>query len=159
MRYDLSPVLKSAILPGWGQFAQERTGAAALFALGVFFTFQNYWTVRQAHAAAERDYNDPVPVGLVAAQALVAPLGIGQAFAINFGYLSNKESSVLDRQREGNMMLGAVLSIWFWNILDVIFHSDHWKKDGRLLGGYNEAIDFRLIVQKDAVSIGMSFSL
>lgn len=147
------------LLPGWGQYAQKRRGAAALFALGAIVTLQNYWTARQAHAAAESDYNDPVPVGLVAAQTLTGSLSILQAFTINIAYLSGKENVVFKRQNEGNLMLGALVSIWFWNVLDVIFHSDHWKKDGQLLGGHSDTPDFRLTVQKDGFSVGLSFTL
>ena len=158
-RDELSPVRKSALLPGWGQYAQKRPGASVLFALGTLLTFQNYWTIRQKHAAAERDYNDPIPVGLVAAQTLTGSLGVLQAFTINIAYLSNKERVVFERQNQGNLMFGALVSIWLWNVFDVIYHSPHWHEQGRLPGAGSEAPDFRLTIGADAFKVSLSFVL
>ena len=127
-RRSLAPILKSAVLPGWGQISEDRVKTGMAYGAASILVFQRYWTYRQRHAAAQRDYNDPVPVGLVASQSVSGSLTLPQAAAINLAYLSQKEKQVYSLQRKGNNMLALLPAVWAWNMLDIVHGGVPWEK-------------------------------
>lgn len=116
---DWGPVLKSAFLPGWGQYSIGEKRNGALFAASSLLVFYRYWTLRQQHAAAEADYNDPGPVAAIAAQSQTGAFTVLDVTALNLVYLSAKERRVYRLQNEGNAMLGLFTFLWGWNMLDI----------------------------------------
>lgn len=124
---EWGPVIKSVLLPGWGQIAVERKVPGFVYAGLSLFVFREYWTLRQEHAAAEAQYNDPVPVGGVAALALTGSLSLTQAAAINLAYLSQQERRVFELQTRGNNALLALGLVWGWNVLDILFGGPPWE--------------------------------
>jgi len=116
---EWGPVLKSAILPGWGQYSIGEKRSGALFATSSLFVFYRYYALRQQHASAEADYNDPVPVALIASQSQTGAFTVLDVTAMNLAYLSAKERRVYRLQNEGNAMLGLFTFLWSWNMLDI----------------------------------------
>lgn len=154
----LSPLLKSIVAPGWGQYAQGRPLAAALYSSLTLLTFQRYWTYRQQHAAAERDYNDPMPVGLVAAQSTTGVLTVGQASLMNIAYLGQKERKVYAIQRQGNNMFLLLSAVWVWNILDIGRGGVPWERDWSRVR--NPGVpDFAIYFRRDSIEFGARFGL
>lgn len=124
-----TPVLKSAILPGWGQYSLGREQTGALYAATSLFILQRYWTYRQRHATAEAEYNDPVPVGAVASQTLTGGVSLLDAAATNLIYLSDKERKVHSLEKQGNSMVLAFTLIWGWNMLDILYTGSPWSRE------------------------------
>ncbi len=150
--YRWGPLLKSSILPGWGQYSEGRKWSGFLFAASSMIALQKYWTLRQKHAAAESDYNDPIPVGLVSAQAWTGSISIMEAAAINLTYLSQKESLVNRLQKQGNTMVGVLTIIWGWSIFDIVSGSF-------TLTHKNSTVSFALSLifqlQNDSMTVGI----
>ena len=125
---EWGPILKSALLPGWGQYATGRRWTGWAYAGTSLLFLERYWTVRRRHTAAEADYNDPLPVGAVAAQSLTGAIGVGEAAAINLAYLSGKERAVYRLQKRGNNMALLFGLSWVGNILDILHGGPPWEK-------------------------------
>ena len=157
--FDLSPLAKSAILPGWGQYAQNRRVSGVLFQLGTACAFQYYWSIREKHAAAVRRYNDPVLVGVVAAQTATGSLTILEAAAVNLTYLAREEREVFRLQDAGNQAFGLLFAVWTWNLLDVIFHSSVWKQEGRILATPTVMPEWGIGITNEAVSVSIRLPL
>lgn len=128
-----TPILKSTILPGWGQFSEGRKISGSLYAAGAVFLFSRYWTIRQAHSRAEAEYNDPAFTGAVASQTLTGSMSIGQAAMINLTYLSGKEREVYRLEKQGNLTAFLLGSLWAWNLLDIVTEGAPWE--WKWLGG------------------------
>jgi len=153
------PIVKSAILPGWGQYSQGREVPGALYAIGSVLAFQNYWMYRQKHAAAQREYNDPVPVGAVATQTLTGSVTLSQAAGINLFYLSGIESRVYRLQSQGNAMVVIFGLIWGWNMLDAVYGGMPWEKRWFRSTASGHISGFNLNLQKKAIVASLSFAL
>ncbi len=152
------PILKSTIFPGWGQLAEGRNIAGTVYASATLIALQRYWTFRQEHAAAQRDYNNPIPVGLVASQTITGSLGVAEAAAINFMYLSRKESEVYRLQEKGNTILMVLPILWIWNLLDIAYGGVPWEK--RWFGSSRDSAPvISLNFRRDAILAVVSFSL
>jgi len=155
----LSPALKSMILPGWGQHSEGRPLAGLVYSSLSLITFQRYWTYRQQHAAAENDYNDPLPVGIVAAQTATGTLSLAQAALVNAAYLGQKERKVYRIQQQGNNALLVLSAIWFWNILDIGRGGVPWEK--RWTGAHRSrgVPEFGFTFRRDSLGIAARFTL
>ncbi len=121
------PVLKSAVLPGWGQISEGRTVSGANYAVAALLLVHRYWTIRQDHARAEAEYNDPTLTGAVAAQTLTGRVSVTEAAAVNLTYLSAKERQVYRLEKQGNLSLFLLGSLWAWNMLDILSGGAPWE--------------------------------
>ncbi|MBI3395065.1 MAG: hypothetical protein HY042_04455 [Spirochaetia bacterium] len=152
------PVFKSALLPGWGQYDEGRSTSAAVYAATYLFAVQRYWTLRNAHAVAQADYNDPLPVGSVAGQTLNGSLTVAQAAVINFAYLSNIERRVHRLQKQGNEMVLIISVAWGWNMLDILRGGTPWER--QWFGGDRGLLPIlRIQMQRDSIAASMSLPL
>jgi len=161
---DWGPVLKSAILPGWGQYSIGEKRNGALFAASSLIVFYRYWALRQQHAAAEADYNDPVPVAAIAAQSQTGAFSVLDVTAMNLFYLSEKERRVYRLQNEGNAMLGLFTFLWGWNMLDISCRGPLMERCRRLFsrtGEQSRLPDFvpGFYWYRDTVSASVTFFL
>lgn len=154
-----TPVLKSAVLPGWGQQSTGRPAAGALFAASSIYVLQRYWSVRQQHATAEAAYNDPLPVSAVASQTLTGALPLVNAAAINLVYLSEKEQRVRLLEKQGNSMVLAFSLLWGWNMLDILHETGLWKRVWRHSRSDPGKAMPVLYWQKDSISAAVVFAL
>jgi hypothetical protein len=127
--FELTPIYKSAILPGWGQYSEGRVASGAAYSLGSLFLWQRYWSLRQRHSVAEADYNDPWPTAAVAAQTLNGNLGVFEAVGINLLYLAQKEAAVFKLETEVNNTVFAISLLWAWNMLDIVFGGLPWERN------------------------------
>lgn len=157
--WTFTPAMKSMLLPGWGQYAQGRPLAGAIYASLALATFSRYWIYRQRHSAAEADYNDPLPVGLVAAQSTTGALTIGQAALFNTAYLAQKETKVYQIQRQGNNTLMLLSFIWLWNMLDIGRGGVPWEKQWTGVQQQNRAPEFTVSLGRGSVGFAARFSL
>lgn len=149
--YRWKPIIKSAVFPGWGQYAEGREGAGSLYTISTVLALQQYWTLRQKHEEAERDYNDPRPVAAVVVQAWAGSLSILDAAAINIAYLSQKERQVHNLQEQGNNMASVLMLIWGWNMLDIVSGKALWWSRGSGPTSGKPALNFQ--IQKDSIMI------
>lgn len=152
------PVLRSAVLPGWGQYSSDRPKAGILYASGIALLFQQYWVVRNQHAAAERAYNDPLPVGAVALQSLTGGIGLGEAAAINLTYLAIKERDVFRLQKRGNNLVLLMGLAWSWNMLDIVYGGVPWEADWFGKKDRNAAV-WRLQLNRDSFEFSVRVGL
>ncbi|MBX7057201.1 MAG: hypothetical protein K1X75_04000 [Leptospirales bacterium] len=130
---NLTPIIQSAIWPGWGQYSEGRELHAAVYAIGAGFLLERYWRLRQRHSAAEADYNDPAPTGAVAFQTLNGRLSILQAATINVLYLASKERTVFALEKETNNTAIALSLLWAWNLVDIVFGGPPWQANWPLI--------------------------
>ncbi len=149
------PLVKSAILPGWGQYSLERRLVGTIFAGAAVSAFAEYWSVRTRHANAERRYNDPTVVGLVSAQTLTGTLSLGQAAMLNLGYLGAIERRVIALERRGNLVAALLGIVWGWNMLDIYYGGPPWERPW-----FGRSVDSRkrtwsLSLERDRVSLGI----
>ncbi|MCE9597368.1 MAG: hypothetical protein K8S54_05310 [Spirochaetia bacterium] len=126
--FVLTPTMKSVVFPGWGQYAEQRRITGAVYAAAGVLALERYWYFRQKHAAAERQYNDPIPVGIVASQSLTGSLSLVDAALINFVYLAGQEKKVYKLQNQGNSMIMAYGLVWAWNLFDIRAGGLPWER-------------------------------
>ncbi|MBL8020165.1 MAG: hypothetical protein JNM27_10915 [Leptospirales bacterium] len=158
--FRLTPAMKSVIFPGWGQLDEGRRGTGIAFAAAGAIALQQYWTYRQRHAAAERDYNDPVPVGAIASQSLSGSISVTNVAVINFLYLASKEKTVYKLQNRGNTMIGLYGLIWAVNLMDIRQGGMPWEV--RWLGlrrGPEARVQPIFYMQKDGFAAMLRISL
>ncbi len=153
------PILKSAILPGWGQYSVGRKWTGALYSTLTIYALERYWELRQKHATAQDEYNDPIPVSMVSYQAMIGAITIPQAGAINLAYLSQKEREVNKLETEGNNMVALLAFVWGWNMVDIAFGKSIWEKVFPGSGPGNQKIGFGVLVQRNSIMAGVRISL
>lgn len=153
----LPPWIKSAILPGWGQYAEDRKWSGIAYAAATALALQYYWGQRQAHSAAEADYNDPLPTGAIAAQTLNGSLSIVQAASINLVYLGAREQEVFRLERRVNNTVLALALIWTWNMLDIFSQGRPWS--GELLSQQRDAPEATVVAEVGLDFVGVRILL
>lgn len=107
----LGPVLKSTILPGWGQASLGHYGRAGFFLGTTGVTAAQYWTYREQHAAAQAAYSEQVTPAFLSLQG-------NQGYLIFAGILQQEKKVLLQREYQTNSMAGLLGFLWGWNILD-----------------------------------------
>lgn len=114
--WRLSPTWKSTLVPGWGQYSRGARWQGAVFFSGALFLFGRYVQYRQAHTAAEADYNDPAPTGILSA---IGSLGIAERASGIFLYLQERERVALRLEDRTNRSFYLLSAVWAWNIWDI----------------------------------------
>lgn len=159
--FRLTPAMKSVIFPGWGQLDQGRSRTGIAFAAAGAIALQQYWSYRQKHAAAERDYNDPVPVSAIASQSLSGSMSVTNVAVINFLYLASKERTVYKLQNRGNTMIGLYGLIWAVNLMDIRQGGMPWEVRwlGLRKGTEQPRVQPIFYMQKDAFTAMLRITL
>jgi len=107
----LGPVLKSTILPGWGQASLGHYGRGAFF-LGITgATAAQYWTYRGLHAEAQAAYSEQATPAFLSLQG-------NQGYLMFAGILQQEKKVLLQREYQTNTMAAILGILWGWNIVD-----------------------------------------
>lgn len=117
-QYDLGPVWKSAILPGWGQYMLGHSKRGMIISGATLLVFNQYWSNRKQHTRAQEEFSEQI-----------TPVVFTSSFGTN-GYLafliiSEQEKAVLlQKEQDTNNMFGILSLIWSWNVIDAFIISN-----------------------------------
>ena len=117
-QYDLGPVWKSTILPGWGQYSLGHPKRGMLIGGATLLIFNKYWDNRKQHTQAQADFSEQI-----------TPIVLTSSYGIN-GYLaflviSEQEKAVLlQKEKDTNNMFGILSLVWGWNVIDAFLISN-----------------------------------
>ena len=114
----LSPLVRSMILPGWGQYSTGHEWRGGLFFTAAVLSTGYYWNYRQEMRAAEARYNDMTVTGSLA---LAMPGASG--IAASYLYLDGIKQESYALAQKGNNSLGALGLVWLWNVVDIALTS------------------------------------
>ncbi len=106
---------RSALVPGWGQYHDGRSGTALLQGSLYAFFLLNFVLAQQSYAEAHRTYADPI------LPAVLAAAGGTNGILANL-FLQEKRSRALNRGRNNTIrylsLTGGVLA---WSVLDAYY--------------------------------------
>ncbi|TGK83104.1 hypothetical protein EHQ24_07265 [Leptospira noumeaensis] len=120
---------RSAVLPGWGQWKQERKVQAIVYptiiAVGLFFTYDKH----RMYLNAKRDYNNlenPYTTNGLFRAAVTPPSAATVSpteaiVASQLGPFKGQRESVERHYREMQYIGVATLLVYFWNIFDAYY--------------------------------------
>jgi hypothetical protein len=107
-------VLRS-LIPGWGQFHDERTKTGIGYFLLGGFLGANYLFAYQTMQKDKKDYNSTI--------AIPATQSTGSTLAFNYLFFGAKRDSYESSVDNANFALGAFAVFYVWNIFDAYFFS------------------------------------
>ncbi len=114
--WQMGPVTRSLLVPGWGQWWMGyRTRAAIIVAMGVPIV-QAYWVHRSEHTEAQSLYSETLTPYLLA-QPENSPWGVVAYYSVfNF-----RRSTLLGKENETNAAVYALLGLWALQALDAYY--------------------------------------
>ncbi len=135
----LEQALHSTLIPGWGQWKNDRKGKASLFFFAGLGSLVYYgYTVNHLNDA-KKNYDSTIPIPAMS--------GVGETFAFNAFQFQTKRNLVDARYSQSQNAYSLLLAIWTINILDAYFFSQsnasitfdynnqrQYDMSGRLLG-------------------------
>ncbi|MCB1158371.1 MAG: caspase family protein [Leptospiraceae bacterium] len=117
--------LRSALVPGWGQHVNQRKKLGmsvgypyfAIGLLGLGYYYSNYHQLQNLRAA----YSS-VPL-------IPYSRNVGETSAFNFFMKQSAESSYNSQFKKTNIILGALVGFWAWNVFDSYYFFKYKKID------------------------------
>lgn len=111
----MTPLLRSLIVPGWGQFSTGYNFRGSLFLTTSTVLLGRYAGIYRSHSVTEKKYNDPWTTSAIA---MAAP-GIN-GILLNVLYLHRVEGEVGRLEKSGNDTLWMLGFVWLINVADII---------------------------------------
>lgn len=137
----ISALWRSLIVPGWGQYYQEKPVQTLLYptlafagVIGSIFTIDQY-------NKAVNEYNDARNLYLKAYNS-------SEINALR-NTMDEKFDDMESREKTRNILLIATGAVWLWNVLDTVI----------LPPGYESSVNVSSSSQNDRILLGMNISL
>lgn len=152
----LAALMRSAVLPGWGQHYQGRTSVGyiyggAFLALGglAIGTEAQYYNRREQYAAGANQFLFTSPVSL---SYLGVPITDLNAFQAN-GFLqsqnvSDARSKMETASRRANLARTMLITLYAWNLVDVVLFQPSAGQSLHL-GAENDQLTMRFSLRQD----------
>ncbi len=125
-KYLSSALMRSAILPGWGQFYQGRSRAGWTYSVGFLAlsgstaSLQNqYFHQREAYSTAVNTSMFTSPFFIESGQA-VSDETMGTMLVLNSGALSLSREHMVSTKNKLNFTVSALAGLYVWNLIDII---------------------------------------
>ena len=133
--WELGPVTKSLLVPGWGQYSMGHDWrAAGIVTLSLPIVY-NYFNFRNEHTDAQAAYSDQILPGPLA-QPNFSPIGTPAYYTI----IEQRRSVLLRKEDQTNSMVFALIGLWGLQTLDAYYLNlrnggkDPFFRSGRKLG-------------------------
>ena len=132
----MSPIMRSALAPGWGQYYVGHKESGVMFISASALLLGLIYQSTTEHNALEAQYNDPLPPTLILLGATSLPNVPLEGLALSYVYLRTIESRVNQKRIESNNYQMALGLFWLVGLLDIWRHPDHgffwdppWARD------------------------------
>jgi hypothetical protein len=119
------------LIPGWGQWKNERKGKASFFFFAGLGSLVYYgYTVNHLNDA-KKSYDSTIPIPAIS--------GVGETFAFNAYQFQTKRNLVDARYSQSQSAYSLLLAIWTINILDAYFFS---QSNASITFDYNNQLQY-----------------